>query len=60
MIVRLFAGAGLFVLGYLVGREVGRSESVRDQLRWAAGDDRVIDVQDHEDSSPSPEEPLRS
>ena len=35
MIVRLFVGAGLFALGYMLGREVGRAESIRDQLQWA-------------------------
>lgn len=35
MIVRLFLGAGLFVLGYYMGREVGRAEPVREALRAA-------------------------
>ena len=35
MIVRLFLGAGLFALGYYLGREVGRSEPVREELRRA-------------------------
>lgn len=35
MIVRLFLGAGLFALGYFVGKEVGRAESVREELRRA-------------------------
>lgn len=40
MIVRIFIGVGLFTLGYLVGKEMGRAESIRDQLRWATeGDD---------------------
>jgi len=39
MIARIFLGAGLFVLGYLVGKEIGRTEAVRDQLRRAAADD---------------------
>ncbi|MGA7979908.1 MAG: hypothetical protein WCA32_06735 [Chromatiaceae bacterium] len=42
MIVRLFMGVGLLALGYFVGREVGRTESVREELqrnRSAARDD---------------------
>jgi hypothetical protein len=31
-IVRLLLGAGLFSLGYYVGREVGRLESLREEL----------------------------
>ena len=57
MIVRMFVGAGLFVLGYLVGREVGRTESIRDQLRWsAAEDDRVIDIRSGKSPVPDPQE----
>jgi hypothetical protein len=41
MIARIFLGAGLFVFGYFVGREIGRTEAVRDQLRRAADDDRM-------------------
>jgi hypothetical protein len=42
MIVRLVIGTGLFALGYFVGKEVGRAESIRDQLSWAAeGEDSV-------------------
>ena len=32
-IIRLLMGAGLFGLGYYVGREVGRLESLRDEMR---------------------------
>jgi hypothetical protein len=39
MIARLFIGVGLFALGYLVGREMGRAESVRDQLSGASEGD---------------------
>lgn len=39
MIVRIFIGAGLFALGYFVGKEMGRAESIRDQLSWAAEED---------------------
>jgi hypothetical protein len=33
MISRLFVSLGLFALGYYVGREVGRTEAVREQMR---------------------------
>jgi len=34
-IMRLTVGVGLLCLGYYVGREVGRLESVREELRRA-------------------------
>ena len=42
MMVRIFIGVGFFVLGYFVGKEIGRAESVRDQLDWAAEDDDLL------------------
>ena len=42
MIVRIFVGAGLFALGYFVGKEMGRAEYIRDQLRWASEDGELI------------------
>ena len=33
MIFRLLAGVGLLALGYYVGREVGRAEPIREELR---------------------------
>ena len=33
MLGRLIAGAGLFAVGYLLGREIGRTEPVRAELR---------------------------
>lgn len=33
MILRILAGVGLVALGYYVGREIGRTESVREELR---------------------------
>jgi hypothetical protein len=42
MIVRIFIGVGLFALGYLVGKEMGRAESIRDQLSWATDDDDLM------------------
>ena len=35
MIYRIAINLGLLVLGYYVGREVGRAEAVREQLRHA-------------------------
>ncbi len=35
MIFRILVGAGLLALGYYVGREIGRTESVREELRKA-------------------------
>jgi hypothetical protein len=39
MIIRVFIGVGLFALGYFVGKEIGRTESIRNELRRAAQDD---------------------
>jgi hypothetical protein len=36
MSVRIFIGAGLFALGYFLGKEIGRTEPIRDRLRLAA------------------------
>jgi hypothetical protein len=36
MSVRIFIGAGLFALGYLLGKEIGRTESIRGRLRLAS------------------------
>jgi hypothetical protein len=33
MITRLIINLGLFALGYYLGREVGRTESVRERMR---------------------------
>lgn len=35
MFLRLIAGAGLFALGYYVGREVGRMEPIVEELKMA-------------------------
>lgn len=32
MLARVFLGMGLLALGYLVGREIGRNESLREEL----------------------------
>ena len=34
-ILRLLLGLGLFALGYYVGREIGRLESLREEMRKA-------------------------
>jgi hypothetical protein len=54
MIVRLFMGVGLLALGYFVGREVGRTESVREELqrkRSAVRDD--ADSREHQPTRPT-------
>jgi hypothetical protein len=38
MLGRLIIGAGLLLLGYYVGREVGRSEEVRKELEQGRGE----------------------
>jgi hypothetical protein len=35
MLTRIVAGLGLFALGYYLGKEVGRTQSVRDELEEA-------------------------
>jgi len=35
--VRIVLGAGLFLLGYYLGREVGRMEAIRNELSRAHG-----------------------
>ncbi len=32
-VVRLVMGIGLFALGYYIGREIGRLESLREEMR---------------------------
>ena len=32
-LIRLLMGVGLFALGYYVGREIGRLESIREEMR---------------------------
>lgn len=32
-VIRLLLGVGLFSLGYYVGREIGRLESLREEMR---------------------------
>lgn len=32
-VVRLLLGVGLFALGYYMGREIGRLESLREEMR---------------------------
>lgn len=35
MLFRVLIGAGLFVLGFYLGREIGRTEPIREVLRQA-------------------------
>ncbi len=44
MIARIVIGIGLFALGYFVGKEIGRAESIRDQLRGATDYDVLTPV----------------
>lgn len=37
MLFRLIAGAGIFALGYYIGREVGRMEPIISELEKARG-----------------------
>ena len=46
MFLRLAFGVGLLALGYYVGREMGRAESLRRELE-----------QDHESEEPASEDP---
>lgn len=53
MIFRILAGAAMVALGYYVGREVGRTETIREELERArARQGRVID----QESEPAPEQ----
>ena len=49
MFLRLIAGAGLFALGYYVGREVGRMDPIIEELKRAR-DNRAphAGIYDHE------------
>jgi hypothetical protein len=40
MIVRLLTGAALVLLGYYIGREVGRTEPIRKELEEARENDK--------------------
>ena len=55
MIVRIFIGAGLFALGYFVGKEMGRAESIRDQLSWAADEDDLMPTKRDPEAKIEPE-----
>jgi hypothetical protein len=51
-VIRLLIGAGLFALGYYVGREIGRLESIREEMR------RLREAQQAgSGASPAPTEP---
>lgn len=41
MILRLLSGASLLLLGYYIGREVGRSEPIRRELQEARDADNA-------------------
>jgi hypothetical protein len=40
MIVRVLTGAALLLLGYYIGREVGRTEPIRKELEEARQEDK--------------------
>lgn len=40
MILRVLIGTGLLALAYYVGREVGRTEPIREELRKAREDEK--------------------
>ena len=40
MIVRMLTGAALLLLGYYIGREVGRTEPIRKELEEARQEDK--------------------
>ena len=47
MLVRIATGVGLFALGFFLGREIGRTEPIREELRHARGARRsaaIIDI----------------
>ena len=52
MFVRLIVGAGLFALGYFVGKEMGRAESIRDQLSWAAEEEDLMSAKQDRAAQP--------
>ena len=60
MIYRIIVGVGLLALGYYLGREVGRAEPVREELRRARESGRRPsspndDAIDHEPTPPEGE-----
>lgn len=46
MIYRMIVSVGLFALGYYLGREVGRTEAIREQLRLARGAGGSVDLRE--------------
>lgn len=53
MLLRLVVGAGIFALGYYVGREVGRMEPIIEELAKAHDGKRVphAGTYDHEETA---------
>ena len=41
MIFRLLTGVGLLALGYYIGREVGKAESIRNEMKQARESDEI-------------------
>jgi hypothetical protein len=45
MILRILTGVGLFALGYYLGKEVARTESVRADLEAARGEGEASETE---------------
>ena len=60
MLARLIAGAGLFVIGYYLGKEIGRTEPIREELRRArernSSPEPSTDAAATNDGRPGPED----
>ena len=54
-VIRLLFGVGLLALGYYVGREVGRSEAIQNELLEANNTKEV--TADSDKSATTPENP---
>lgn len=47
MVFRILTGAGLLLLGYYVGREIGKAESIRSELKETPDDQKPKNVTAH-------------
>jgi hypothetical protein len=55
-VIRILIGVGLFTFGYHLGREVGRTEPLREELRRARGRTGIT-IQGEKVRPGSPERP---
>lgn len=53
MLGRLVVGVGLFALGYYLGREIGRTEPIRDELKRARRQNQDARVAEHHATEPN-------